>query len=93
VANSLANADADSTVGRPNLASASGCRGTRSSGRMMSSASPSNPADGRPNANRQRDPSRPSPAAVSSIERYNTPASPPSRGCTQSISGHRQDSP
>ena len=36
---------------------------------------------------------RPRPAAVSSTERCSTPASPPSSGCTQSISGRRQIRP
>ena len=93
VANRRANAEPGSSVGSPNLASASGWLGARSSGRMMSPASLSYPAEGRPKASRQRAPSRPSPAAVSSTDRYSRPASPPSSGCAQSISGQRQDNP
>jgi hypothetical protein len=60
---------------------------------MMSSDSASKLADVVPNSRRQRAPSAPIASAVASTERYSTPALPPSSGCTQSISGSRQESP
>ena len=70
-----------------------GWRGTCTIGRMRSSARSSKRRPAGRTVRRQRPPSAPRPAAVSSTERHSSPASPASSGWAQSISGQRQRSP
>ena len=77
----------------PKRISDSGWIGRCWTGRRMSWLTDSNDADGRPNTARQARPSRPSPSAVSSIDRLMTPTRPPSSGCARSISGQAHSRP
>ena len=93
VRNAWASHVAGVAAGMPKRASRSGCAGTCWTGRMMSCISESKWADDEPNTARQARPSRPRPAAVSSIERCMTPAPPPSSGWARSTSGQAHSRP
>ena len=65
---------AGSRAGNPNRASAIGCRGGRTTGPRSVGSSRSTSSTNGANSRRQAPPSRPSPAAVSSIDRSTTTA-------------------